>query len=61
VAVADLQSPREARALDIAGTTERDGGVSRLTRCREKDFRIDALTYASGTPGKILVTILYGS
>ena len=58
VAVADLQRPGQAGALDVTGAAERDRGVGRLAGRRKEHLRIDALTHASGPPGQVLVALL---
>jgi len=58
VTVADLERPRQAGTLHIAGTAERNRGVGRLTGSREEQLGIDALTYASGPPGQVVVALL---
>jgi hypothetical protein len=58
MAVADLERPREAGALDIAGTAQRYRGVGRLARSWKEHLGIDALTYASGPPGQVFIALL---
>ena len=56
--VADLQRPRQAGALDVAGAAQRNRGIGRLTRRGKEDFRIDGLTYTACAPCQIFFTFL---
>src|SRR5262249_27224074 len=53
VAVADLERPRQARALDVAAPAQRHRGIGRLTRGREERLRVDRLACAANPPGPV--------
>ena len=54
--ITDLECPGQARALNVAGAAQRNGGVGRLTRGRKERLGIDGLTRTARAPGRVDTT-----